>query len=102
MKPHQEVDRVEGCPIGRDPRRMSAAELIALGKPRISRGDAIRANCLDCCAGNAAEIRRCGHIGCPLWPFRMGTDPYRAPMSEERKRAMAIRLRDTKARAAAQ
>jgi hypothetical protein len=61
--------------------------LEALGRPRIARGEAIRAKCLDCCCGSPSEVRRCAALDCPLWPFRMGTDPYRAPVSEERREA---------------
>jgi hypothetical protein len=89
-----EADRVEGCPVGRDPRQMTGAELEALGRPRISRGDAIRAKCLDCCCGSPAEVRRCGMLDCALWPFRMGTDPYREAreISEEQRVAGVERL----------
>ena len=37
---------------------------------------AIRANCLDCSGNQAAEVRRCHLTDCPLWPFRMGKNPY--------------------------
>lgn len=39
----------------------------------MSRKKAIRAKCLDCCCGNAAEVRRCPAVNCPLHDFRMGT-----------------------------
>jgi len=39
---------------------------------------AIRAKCLDCMCGNAAEVRRCPCDGCTLYPFRMGHNPNRA------------------------
>ncbi len=39
---------------------------------------AIRANCLDCCAGQRREVRECHLTDCPLWPFRMGRNPKRA------------------------
>ena len=38
---------------------------------------AIREKCLDCCCGNAAEVRKCVATDCPLWPLRMGTNPFR-------------------------
>jgi hypothetical protein len=28
------------------------------------------------CAENAAEVRRCAIINCPLWPYRMGRNPH--------------------------
>jgi hypothetical protein len=27
-------------------------------------------------AENAAEVRRCAIIDCPLWPYRMGKNPH--------------------------
>lgn len=38
----------------------------------LSRAKAIRAKCLDCCCGNAAEVRRCSIESCPLFPFKSG------------------------------
>jgi hypothetical protein len=74
-------------PPGRDPRGMTVAELTAIGHPPISRAKAIRQNCIECCCGNAAEVARCHMLGCPMWPFRMGTDPYRAKQSERQRAA---------------
>ncbi len=36
---------------------------------------AIRQKCIDCCCGNAAEVRRCEAVNCALWPFRAGRYP---------------------------
>ena len=41
----------------------------------IGRAKAIRLKCLDCCAGNNAEVRRCPAENCPLYPYRMGRTP---------------------------
>ena len=41
---------------------------------RISRSKAIRLKCLDCCAGQSAEVRRCPATNCPLWRYRMGKE----------------------------
>lgn len=38
---------------------------------------AIRAKCLDCCAGQMAEVRECKIEDCPLYGFRMGKNPNR-------------------------
>lgn len=40
---------------------------------KLSRAKAVRLKCLDCCCGNAAEVRRCDIKTCPLWAFRMGS-----------------------------
>jgi len=38
---------------------------------------AIRAKCLDCCAGQPSEVRNCGAEDCPLYPYRFGHNPSR-------------------------
>lgn len=37
---------------------------------------AIRAKCLDCSAGQPSEIRNCQISDCPLYPFRLGKNPF--------------------------
>ena len=41
---------------------------------RVSRSKAIRLKCLDCCAGQSAEVRKCPAANCPLWRYRMGRE----------------------------
>ena len=77
LKPHQQWDPGQKCRIGRDPRAMTTAELTELGLTRRAPLKVIREKCVDCCAGNKAEVRRCGHVDCPSWPYRMGTNPWR-------------------------
>ena len=36
---------------------------------------AIRAKCLDCCAGQVAEVRHCTVKNCPLFRYRFGKRP---------------------------
>ena len=48
----------------------------------------IRAKCLECMEG-PAEVRACTHFNCPLWAFRMGTNPF---ISEQQREALARRL----------
>ena len=93
MKQHHEP-HPDGTTQGLDPRKLSPAALTALGMERASRGDAIRAKCIDCCGGSPAEVRRCSCIDCALWAFRMGTDPWRdkREMTEEQRAAAAERL----------
>ena len=52
---------------------------------------AIRAKCLECSGDNNAEVRNCVIPSCPLYPYRMGHNPY-IKMSEERKAKMAENL----------
>ena len=39
---------------------------------------AIRAKCIDCCCNQLAEVKLCPSSDCPLYPFRMGKNPFRA------------------------
>ena len=66
----------EGHLIGKTPSRFSKPELRELGHPE-SPIKAIRAKCLDC-AGSEAEVRKCVCSDCPLWPMRMGRNPFHA------------------------
>jgi hypothetical protein len=43
---------------------------------------AIRHKCLDCSGGSPAEVRDCLVRNCALFPFRMGKNPWRAPLSD--------------------
>jgi hypothetical protein len=36
----------------------------------------IRAKCIDCCSGQVGEVRKCVATTCPLWPYRMGENPF--------------------------
>jgi hypothetical protein len=61
---------------------------------------AIREKCLDCCCGNGAEVRKCVAIDCPLWPFRMGANPFRKKreLSSKQKGEIVERLRPVAAK----
>ena len=58
---------------------------------------AIRANCLECCGGSEAEVRRCHIDTCPLHPFRFGKNPFnkrgKRNYTEEEKKAIGDRLK---------
>lgn len=43
----------------------------------------IRAKCIDCMCGQVEEVKRCPCEDCPLWPFRMGKNPYRTKSTRE-------------------
>jgi hypothetical protein len=81
-----------GKDIGRDPRKMTVAELKKLGhaaKPLLS---VIRTKCLDCCAGQAAEVRYCVAFHCANWPYRMSKNPFRSPKITDTDERRAQRL----------
>jgi hypothetical protein len=68
------IRNADGPLEGRDPRELPLEALDELPGPLA----AIRAKCIDCSAGNMAEVRWCVVVKCPLWPYRMGTNPRRA------------------------
>lgn len=53
---------------------------------------AIRAKCLDCSCGSAAEVRECVIPTCPLFPFRMGHNPN-IKLTDEQRQQRADNLR---------
>ena len=75
----------DGQGVGRDPDQMTAEELIALGHSAMSPLKALRLRCIDCFGGSLKSVRGCTSTDCPSWPFRMGRNPWRAPVSEERR-----------------
>ena len=75
----------DGYDIGRNPRDMSIADFEALGHGKMSPLRAIRLRCLDCCVGQAPEVRKCTAVECPSWPYRMGRNPFHASSSNMAK-----------------
>lgn len=71
----------DGAVIGRDPRRLSPEELRGLGHRAAPLLQVMRRRCVDCCGGKTEEVRRCTAVACPLWPYRMATDPWREQRS---------------------
>lgn len=63
--------------IGKQPSEISKEDLQALGHPE-SPIKAIRAKCVDCSGGIESEARKCVQHSCPLWPMRMGRNPFHA------------------------
>ena len=59
-----------------------------------SRAKAIRAKCLDCCCGQYKEVKHCPATTCPLYPFRLGKDPFRKARTytDEQREAARKRL----------
>lgn len=59
---------------------------------------AIRAFCMGCSGDSTAEVKNCPVEKCPLYPFRMGKNPYRQrrEMSEEQKQVLADRLKEAR------
>ena len=59
---------------------------------------AIRAFCMECSNGQTSEVKDCPVYKCPLFPFRIGKNPYRQrrEMTEEEKQVLADRLKEAR------
>lgn len=59
---------------------------------------AIRAFCLECSGDSTSEVKFCPREVCPLFPFRLGKNPYRTKreMTEEEKKVLADRLKEAR------
>lgn len=64
---------------------------------RITRAKAIRLKCLDCCGGQAKEVRLCPCEKCPLFPYRFGHVPREGINTRQKKEDAKIvsRLNET-------
>ena len=62
--------------VGKNPLFLEGVQLEVAGIERTTPLKAIRSHCIDCCAGNKAEVRRCVAVKCALWQLRMGTNPF--------------------------
>lgn len=76
----------------RDSAKEGKAELQIMGFEAVPVLKAIRAKCLDCSGGMASEVRDCLVRNCALYPFRMGTNPWRAPVSDDQREAARKRF----------
>ena len=55
----------------------------------MTRAEAIRRHCLDCCAGDSRlDVTLCVTFHCPLWPFRTGFSPGTAAYKSRLKLAL--------------
>lgn len=41
---------------------------------RLTRAQAIKAKCVDCCCGDRKEVKLCENKHCPLWTYRLGKE----------------------------
>lgn len=59
---------------------------------------AIREKCLDCCNGSTLEVKECTCENCPIYPFRLGKNPFRQKreLTEEQKKEVGDRLREAR------
>lgn len=79
------IEADHGELVGRDPRTLTPADFAEADVELRPVFKSIRAKCLDCCAGDQSEVRKCVSVRCPLWPMRMGRFPkaLRAALRED-------------------
>lgn len=57
----------------------------------------IKLKCLDCSTYNINEIKECPVKNCPLYPFRLGKNPFRKrELSEEERNKLSERMKNLK------
>ena len=78
---------------GIDPRTISINVLEESGHVKTPILDVIRAKCLDC-SHTQSEASKCVAITCPLWPYRMATNPFfrGRELTEEQRKVLSDRL----------
>jgi hypothetical protein len=91
------VRNPDGSAEGRHPRDADVDVMREIHEP----GPLLRViRAIDCSGGSEAEVRKCTAIGYALWPYRMSSNPFRAPreMTQEQREAGAARLAAARAR----
>lgn len=94
----------DGETQGKNPLELSKEIFAQLGHEAMPILKVIRAKCLDCSQA-PSEVARCTAVDCPLWPYRMGSNPFRAERSEavrEAARQNVQKARAARSRLAAQ
>jgi len=60
----------------RTPENNESVEVVYRNRVK-SRMTAIRTFCVLCVGGQPRLVRKCDNVRCPLWGFRMGSNPFR-------------------------
>jgi hypothetical protein len=76
--------KLDSRPIARSPED-EAGRIARFGHMPMTPLAALRLRCIDCCGDSVDEVRRCAACACPAWLFRIGINPWRAPLSDAEK-----------------
>lgn len=55
---------------------LPAASLEKLGHRKRNPLKAVRGFCVDCMGDQPSQVRKCTSVGCDLWPYRLGKNPF--------------------------
>ena len=58
----------------------------------------IHGKCMDCTCDEIKRVKQCPITDCPLWPFRMGKDPYKTKRTATQAQLDALAAGRDKAR----
>lgn len=64
--------------VGKHPENVQVLEMKDAGHTNLPVAQIIRKKCLDCCGFQQSEVRKCVCTTCPLWPYRMGKNPFQS------------------------
>jgi hypothetical protein len=78
------------------PVTLTKAGYIELGHRPAPPLSAVRRFCIECSGGSTKEVRLCRRTGCLLFPYRMGSNPWRKELSPEKRAALGARLQGIK------
>ncbi|MDA7568639.1 hypothetical protein N8742_02915 [Emcibacteraceae bacterium] len=79
-----------GEKVGKHPEEISTSEFETLGHQKEPTLKIIRKYCMDCCCHQSSEVSKCVSDDCPLWPYRMGTNPFRTIKSVSENQLIAL------------
>ena len=80
--------RPERAKMGTQPPQLTPADLEAEGIKPAPPLAVMRAMCLDC--RSMDEVLVCARTQCPLWPYRLGFNPWKRGDTENLKKARAV------------
>jgi hypothetical protein len=70
------IRHADGSTEGVNPLHVAPADLADGGHTSKPLLRVVREKCLDCSGGSRTEVAACTAVGCPLWPYRKGENPF--------------------------
>lgn len=75
----------DGHLVGKNPLTADVFLMQEAGHREMSPYKIMRQKCLDCVGFQASEVRKCVCTDCPLFPYRMGKDPFKSAKCKAKK-----------------